>query len=106
MMRRVRDAARRQVARLWRAHVRREFPGRLRGEEIEGIDLVLLDAQVAGCVSTWLGSRGPLDPVRLQVLRDSVGECTVVLGALDHETQFAYFTGVRQMAEMVLDAQR
>ena len=40
---------------LWDEHCRAPFPDRLRGMEIAGVDMVLLDADIAGCVTTWLG---------------------------------------------------
>jgi hypothetical protein len=41
---------------LWEEHMKAEFPAHLRGREVEGEDLVLLDAEVAGCVSSSLSS--------------------------------------------------
>jgi hypothetical protein len=49
------------VAQLWTAHSQAAFPGRLWGADVAGVEMVLLDADVAGCVSTWLHDRGILD---------------------------------------------
>ncbi|SCF93947.1 hypothetical protein GA0115280_120052 [Streptomyces sp. Cmuel-A718b] len=40
------------VSHLWREHQQAPFPAGLRGAERADIDLVLLDADIAGCVST------------------------------------------------------
>ncbi|MFA7754242.1 GNAT family N-acetyltransferase [Streptomyces sp. NRRL B-2790] len=48
------------VARLWQEHRRAIFPAGVRGADRSGIDMVLLDAETAGCVSTWLGNDGSL----------------------------------------------
>ncbi|CAM5587665.1 hypothetical protein GCM10010329_47630 [Streptomyces spiroverticillatus] len=42
------------LRRLCKAHARAPFPPQLRGAEIEGEDLVELDAYIAGCVPTLL----------------------------------------------------
>ncbi|WP_392972479.1 hypothetical protein [Streptomyces sp. LN245] len=49
--------------RLWQEHLDAAFPAGLRGAEPAGIDVVLLDATAAGCVSTWLSDGGALDNV-------------------------------------------
>ncbi|MCX5563493.1 hypothetical protein [Streptomyces sp. NBC_00038] len=46
------------VSRLWQEHLDAEFPAGLRGAELAGIDMVLLDADIAGCVTTWRGNGG------------------------------------------------
>jgi hypothetical protein len=46
-------------------HLERHFLLRLRSEEIDGVDMVMLDADVAGCVETWLKSSSDLDSVRM-----------------------------------------
>jgi hypothetical protein len=64
--------SRRQIAALWRRHMQWTFPVRLRGEQLAGVDVVMLDADIAGCVTTWLGSTGDLDVGRERVLRGCV----------------------------------
>jgi hypothetical protein len=59
------DDPRALVSQLWEHHLRDPFPARLRGEELAGVDMVMLDADVAGCVDTWLHGSGPLDRGRL-----------------------------------------
>ena len=56
------------ITAMWQAHYDRSFPPRLRGAEIGNIDLVLLDSDTAGCVSSWLSNGGHLDPERTQIL--------------------------------------
>jgi hypothetical protein len=41
------------VAEMWQAHCDRWFPPLLRGAEVGDIDVVLLDAETAGCVSAY-----------------------------------------------------
>jgi hypothetical protein len=56
------------VAELWRAHRSAAFPGRLRGVDVAGVDVGLLDATVAGCVESWLSAGGEIDDLRWDVL--------------------------------------
>ncbi|MEU9135173.1 hypothetical protein AB0D33_04225 [Streptomyces sp. NPDC048404] len=62
------------VNRLWQEHLGTAFPTGLRGAELSGTDMVLLDATVAGCVSTWLNEGGALDRERYRILRDCVAD--------------------------------
>lgn len=56
------------VAVLWEAHLGGAFPGRLRGADVAGVDMVLLDTDVAGCVGTWLHDGGAIDDGRRDIL--------------------------------------
>ncbi|MGW1985025.1 hypothetical protein ACWCPJ_21660 [Streptomyces collinus] len=47
------------AARLWQEHRAAEFPACLRGAEFEGIDMVMLDADTAGCTSAWVNTAAP-----------------------------------------------
>ncbi len=49
------------------------FPGR-RAEDVDGIDLMLVDTEAAGCISTFLGNQGRLDPDQLRILRRISGD--------------------------------
>jgi len=64
---------------LWAAHVRTPFPAEARGAEIQGIDLVLLDALAAGCISSVIGAdagQGGASAARLRDLAPQV-ECVI-----------------------------
>lgn len=45
-----------RAGRLYEEHGRAEFPARLRDSKLAGVDLVLLDADIAGCITTWLSA--------------------------------------------------
>jgi hypothetical protein len=85
---------------LWREHMRADFPARLRGEEIDGVDAVLLDADVAGCATTWRSSGAPLDEGRLGVLRRCLRDLDAVLSHLSGD-EAAYYSRLRSIAELV-----
>jgi hypothetical protein len=46
------------VERLWAVRMKAPFPPGARGAEVAGVDLVLLDADTSGCITTWLNSGG------------------------------------------------
>lgn len=97
------DDRRASFAHLWDEHRRAPFPARLRGEEVAGVDMVMVDADLAGCVDTWLGGSGPLDPGRLSVLRDLVQDLDGVLPLLQDEHERRYYERVRDLARLMVD---
>ncbi|MGW0435334.1 hypothetical protein ACWDV4_22690 [Micromonospora sp. NPDC003197] len=93
------------VARLWNVHLRADFPDRLRGVDLLGVDMVMLDADIAGCVSTWLGNRGRLDRGRQEVLARCVADLDRVLLILVGQQERAYYGRLRTMAVAMLGMQ-
>lgn len=85
-----------KLVRLWMAHRRAEFPASARGRVITGQDMVLLDADIAGCVSFAVA--GPLDGWRLGILRECIGRLAVVLPLIDDRYAVEYFTRLRDLA--------
>ncbi|MFH9727546.1 hypothetical protein ACH4M4_31950 [Streptomyces sp. NPDC017254] len=57
------------AARLWHEHRHASFPATLRRAEFGGTDMVLIDADTAGCVLTRLNNDGTLDPKRTRILQ-------------------------------------
>jgi hypothetical protein len=68
-----------EAPRLWAEHRVAPFPSRLRGKGVEGVDMVMLDADIAGCVDTWLRSGGWLDDERREWLRSCFDDLGRVL---------------------------
>ncbi|GAA1035854.1 hypothetical protein GCM10009557_44960 [Virgisporangium ochraceum] len=64
---------------MWQAHYGRWFPPFLRGARVGDIEVVLLDFDTAGCVSTWLSNGGHLDPERTRILATCVEELDTVV---------------------------
>lgn len=89
------------VTPLWDAHLRADFPAYLRGAELLGIDMVLLDAEVAGCVSSWLHGRGHLDEERRRILARCVADLDHILPILATQED-AYYGRLRAMAVAAL----
>jgi len=60
-----------EVEVLWNEYLNLPLPAGLAGEEIAGVELVLLDDGIAGCVATWLGNHGRLDDQRKAISRNA-----------------------------------
>jgi hypothetical protein len=91
------------LRRRWAAHVALPFPANLAGEELDGVDLVLLDADTAGCIQTFIGNLG----WRELELRKSLERCLRDLDDIlpDLPAQaIGYFTALRDLVALVLAA--
>ncbi|QWC86615.1 hypothetical protein KLP28_08080 [Nocardioidaceae bacterium] len=93
-----------EVERLWAQHLARPFPPDLRGVAVGDVEVVLLDADIAGFVSSWLGS-GRLDRNRQRVLAQCMDEARRLATLLTDSTDAAYFAGLQGLARAVLDAE-
>src|SRR5947209_20525345 len=90
------------VADLWQAHRNRKFPPRLRDAEVGDVDVVLLDACIAGCVGTWLSNGGHLDLERSQTLATCLEDLEQVLAVLTDAEGVEYLQRLRELAAAVL----
>ncbi|MFD9542294.1 hypothetical protein [Streptomyces sp. NPDC060022] len=93
------------VARLWQEHLGARFPAELRGAELAGADMVLLDADIAGCVSVWLNNGGALDTERLSILRDCIAALEQILSLLNEPAGLRYYQRLHQLALSVSTAE-
>jgi hypothetical protein len=76
-------------------HMAMPFPPGFRGLDIEGQDMVLLDADAYGYASSAL--KGPLDEQRRAGLLRLTAVFETVLPAIDDEYATTYYTRVRDM---------
>ena len=87
------------IANLWGEHREAEFPD-CRGDEVNGVDLVMLDASVAGCVSYFV-SRGRLDTRRHDILASDVSALADIVPQLDGYARL-YFARLHTLALAVI----
>ena len=92
----------RLIEQLWREHKLAAFPQDYRGKDLNGVDLVMLDADVAGCVDTFL-SRGNLNLFQTAVLGLCYRNLTYLIPMLSEEGK-AYYCRLERLAELVLKA--
>ncbi|WP_234314224.1 MULTISPECIES: hypothetical protein [unclassified Streptomyces] len=84
------------LARLWEDHLRALFPDGFRGVDFGGVDLVLLDADVAGLVQRELN--GGLDEGSIDSLWGRIDDLDKVVPLINEEYCASYFTRLRTMA--------
>ena len=90
-----------KVERLWREHLQ-DIRSWVRGSEVDGIDLDLLDANTCQSVLTYIDS-GTLGDWKLSTLRKCGDDLDRVVDLLDGEVK-TYFERLRDMARVVLVA--
>jgi hypothetical protein len=93
-----------EVARLWRKHAHAEFPARLRGEKIAGVDLVALEADIVSCVETWRTGSGILDDDTSKKLTQRIEDLDTAMPLLTSRVEALYFERLCQLAVVVLDS--
>lgn len=95
--------ARDQVQRWWREHLAAPFPQRLREDLVAGVDMVVLDAAIAGYVMAWLGGERQ-GGESVQPLRRLMVEADVALSHLVEPDEVVYVRRLRQMAAAIIEA--
>ena len=90
-----------KVETLWREHLKAARSW-VRGSEVGGVDLDLLDANTCQCVLTYIDS-GSLGEWKTATLAGCVGDLDQVIDTLEGEVK-TYFARLRDMARVVLGA--
>ncbi|MET3987881.1 hypothetical protein [Streptomyces sp. PvR034] len=86
------------LARLWEEHLRALFPDGFRGVDFDGVDLVLLDADVAGLVQREL--KGGLDGSAIAYLWHCIADLDKIVPLINEEYCASYFAHLRTMAQV------
>ena len=89
----------------WVAFRKRTFPRDLAGADINGIDPISLDSAAAGCISTFVDSRGRLDREKINVLRVCSADLDIVVNNTSGETRDD-FEHLRTLVGEVLSVSR
>lgn len=90
------------IEELWNEHWLAAFPKTYRGKDLDGIDFVMLDADVAGCVHSFL-SRGNLNLYQTAVLGLCYRNLSHVIPFLNEEGK-AHYRRLERLAALVLKA--
>ena len=88
---------------LWREHREAVFPPRCRGRELGGIELVMLDADIAGCVERFLAT-AELDAQYAALLGRCYRDASLVARQLTEAHEQVYFARLERLAATVLEA--
>ncbi|WUO08216.1 hypothetical protein OG313_40965 [Streptomyces virginiae] len=95
------ESERRLLSRLWEEHMRMPFPPHMRHREIEGEDMVYLDASIAGGISSSLSE--PFDEKRRNALLGCLAAVERVLPSIDDEGgAIEYYERLREMAALAV----
>ncbi|MEU1289804.1 hypothetical protein [Kitasatospora sp. NPDC005856] len=87
-----------RLARLWEEHRRALYPDSFRGVDIEGVELILLDADVAGLVQRELN--GGLDDSGIAILWVCIADLDKIIPLINSEYCVSYFAKLRTMAKL------
>ena len=90
------------IEQLWREHESAAFPQGCRGKDVNGFDLVMLDADVAGCVDSFV-SRGNLNLYQTAILGLCYRNLTCLIPMLSEEGR-GYYSRLELLAKLVLKA--
>lgn len=91
-----------KLSELWDGRMEEPFPKEVfRTEGVDGVDLDLLDGDIAGCVLTAMKYQKQLDDKRLKILAECQKEIVEVIPKLP-QTAKPYFERLREMAELLL----
>lgn len=85
---------------LWIEHKFAPFPKGFGGKDVSGIDFVMLDSDVAGCVDTFL-DRGNLNLYQTAILGLSYRNLSYIIPIINDEGK-EYFWRLERLAELVL----
>jgi hypothetical protein len=90
-----------EIRPLWDEHLAARFPKECVGQEIEKIDLMLLDSETAGCISTFINRNGKLDLWRTAVLGLCYRDLFLITSKIEGGAK-DYFWRLELLAERVL----
>lgn len=90
-----------QIIKIYDEHKIIPYPSE-RETRNDDIDLVMLDANISGCVSTFLNNRYSLDPWRMSSLGLSYGTLMKILPLIESQTGQVYFQRLGELCYYVL----
>ena len=86
---------------LWQQHSSAAFPQGYGNKTIKGIDLPLLDAEMAGIVRLYILNEGKIGRQQVNNLRNRLIDLNAIILLMDQD-ELIYFERLRNMANLVL----
>jgi len=77
------------------------FPAGYAGKEVAGICVTSVDTFAAGCIDTFIASKGRLDAGRISILKQCKNDLEVVLDSLEGDAK-TYFNHLLLLSKSVL----
>jgi len=89
-----------EIIELWRQHSSATFPKGYSGKKLNGIDLSLLDAEIASCIHIYM-NQGSLEYRHLESLSNRLIDLNTIVLLLNSE-ELIYFNRLRTLADLIL----
>ena len=89
-----------EIIELWRQHSSATFPKGYSGKKLNGIDLSLLDAEIASCIHIYI-NQGSLEYRHLESLSNRLIDLNTIVLLLNSE-ELIYFNRLRTLADLIL----
>lgn len=89
------------IVKLYNEHLTTSFPDR-RGDEVMGVDLVLIDSDTAGLISKYIGARGQLSGDDYKILKHCFSDLKTVINELSGEDR-QYFARLQNVAGLIIE---
>ena len=89
-----------EIIELWRQHSSATFPKGYSGKKLNGIDISLLDAEIAGCIHIYI-NQGSLEYRHLECLSNRLIDLNTIVLLLNSE-ELIYFNRLRTLADLIL----
>ena len=90
-----------EILELWQEHSSATFPKGYGDKRIKGIDLPLLDAEIASCIHMYIHTDTGLDAQHVTSLRARLIDLNIILLLLNSE-ELMYFNRLKEMANLIL----
>ncbi|MFI6601905.1 hypothetical protein ACIBHX_37140 [Nonomuraea sp. NPDC050536] len=92
-----------EVSVLWAEHSGQFCPDDLRDVEIHGQPVMLLDLYMAGCLTSYVGSRqGVLDVGQLRIVKECARDLRALLPRIRRSEERTYLSRMIRIAELIL----
>lgn len=90
-----------EITKKYKEFLNLKFPDDLKGEELEGIDIVLLDAEIAGLISSYIGDPKTVDQ---GTLRKCSRKLSYVIDHISNDDWKNYLKGLETPLLMTLES--
>lgn len=92
-----------EIEQLWQESLRYAFPREVNGATINGVDLTEVDSFSAGCISSFIDSKGTLDQNRVNILKSCISDLEKIILTLEGEAK-RYFEKRLRLGKLVISA--
>lgn len=92
-----------EIATLWNSHEKQPFPAGHRTKTVEGVNLGLLDPELAGYIIGFLTTKGGLGSRQKNVMAEYSEKLNLIIEQLETEEAKRYFQSLKKITDLVLE---